>query len=189
MQRVFFMSLLTINIFLESREEFFEKNQEALDRAKGIEELEIHLGEKGECYEQYCSFLNNTMSKYVIFYNEKNILGMDRIKEALRVLNNTDEDILSQKIMKENSEADMYKTGGMNPNPFYFGRYIFKTETLKKIAVEEKEAPFFTDKIVLALTREKEQIPVVKAMENYTEEGLEKQARYYLKPYDENRYI
>ena len=73
MQRVFFMSLLTINIFLESREEFFEKNQEALDRAKGIEELEIHLGEKGECYEQYCSFLNNTMSKYVIFYNEKNI--------------------------------------------------------------------------------------------------------------------
>ena len=25
MQRVFFMSLLTINIFLESREEFFEK--------------------------------------------------------------------------------------------------------------------------------------------------------------------
>ena len=56
-----------------SREEFFEKNQEALDRAKGIEELEIHLGEKGECYEQYCSFLNNTMSKYVIFYNEKNI--------------------------------------------------------------------------------------------------------------------
>ena len=102
MQRVFFMSLLTINIFLESREEFFEKNQEALDRAKGIEELEIHLGEKGECYEQYCSFLNNTMSKYVIFYNEKNILGMDRIKEALRVLNNTDEDILSQKIMKEN---------------------------------------------------------------------------------------
>ena len=71
MQRVFFMSLLTINIFLESREEFFEKNQEALDRAKGIEELEIHLGEKGECYEQYCSFLNNTMSKYVIFYNEK----------------------------------------------------------------------------------------------------------------------
>ena len=98
---------------------------------KGIEELEIHLGEKGECYEQYCSFLNNTMSKYVIFYNEKNILGMDRIKEALRVLNNTDEDILSQKIMTENSEADMYKTGGMNPNPFYFGRYIFKTEVCK----------------------------------------------------------
>lgn len=189
MQRVFFMSLLTINIFLESREEFFENNQEALDRAKGIEELEIHLGEKGECYEQYCSFLNNTMSKYVIFYNEKNILGLDRIKEALRVLNNTDEDILSQKVMKENSEADMYKTGGMNPNPFYFGRYIFKTETLKKIVIEEKEIPFFTDKIVLALTREKEQIPVVKAMENYTEEGLEKQARYYLKPYDENWYI
>ena len=56
MQRVFFMSLLTINIFLESREEFFEKNQEALDRAKGIEELEIHLGEKANVMNSIVRF-------------------------------------------------------------------------------------------------------------------------------------
>lgn len=184
---VLIMGILTINIFLENKDEFLEINKSEIEKAKAIEKLEIRLGEMGECYEQYCSFLDSTESKYVIFYNDKNLLNMDKMRKVLRILENNEEELLSQNVVKENRDSDIYKTGGMSPNPFYFERYIFKTDSLRKISIKNKE--FFEDEIVLNLTREKEDIPVVEAMEVNTEEGLEKQARYYQKQYDERWYI
>ena len=184
------MDVLTINIITKDKE-YTVTNEKILSEAKKIEGLTIQVGDCKDKYEQYISLLSSTDSKYVIFYSDENEISLENMEKSIQILNEKEDSILCQKVERDNLivESKEYLTGGMDANPLYFGRYIFKPEILRKIDIRPEEIPYYEDKVILSVTKDIKSIEVISSMVVHTEEALENESPIFQKQFHKEWYI
>lgn len=185
------MKVLTLNILVENLETFDFKNADVIKRLKAIDELELKVMhyEKSKS-ETLIAALEQTKSLYVAFYDEENALDYTEIEHLVDLLSACDEPIISQRLSFENiCHKDEFLTGSMRKNNLYFNRYIFKTEVIKKVKFDEKERPFFEEKIILEMTKDVESIVLFGDTALVTETAMELNVNLYSKQFMYEWYI
>lgn len=185
------MKILTVNIAVSNKPQFIDDNIEILKSIELIEKVNLNITEFEEAkYLAFKKLLDNTESKYAVFYDEENILDVKLIKYLVNILEGCNDQVLVQELSEiENATKDRYPTGGMLKHNLYFNRYVFKTDVLKNITVSEKEYPYFEEKILLVSMREIEEICLLKGIKLMTTMPLEKDVNSYAKQYDSEWYI
>lgn len=185
------MDILTIHVVVKNKVLFYNDNERVIEQINNIPDIDLEVTENEKNrYELYKRLIQNTDSKYSVFYDENNTLVYEVIEHLAKELEKRDDNILAQKISQEDIPAmKEYMTGGMAPNSLYFNRYIFKTEVLKAVCINKNEENYFADKIILSATRDKDSIPFLEEVTIYTEEALERDVNLYRKQFQSDWYI
>ena len=142
------MDILTIHVVVKNKVLFYNDNERVIEQINNIPDIDLEVTENEKNrYELYKRLIQNTDSKYSVFYDENNTLVYEVIEHLAKELEKRDDNILAQKISQEDIPAmKEYMTGGMAPNSLYFNRYIFKTEVLKAVCINKNEENYFADK-------------------------------------------
>ena len=181
--------ILTVNILIENKERF-EFNNPGFNADVVINGAVINVSYDGRGYKAYKEILEKTDSEYVVFFNDENIITADYIRKIISALLGKNDDIYSLRHPDEEYlEKNVYMTGGVGRNPFYLGRYICKTEFLKKVKISSDEEAFYDDKIVLSITKNVSKIPMLGNIKIQTVEPMEMNINVYRKPYEYDWYI
>ena len=170
------MDVLSINFIVEDKDLLFENN-DWLNNYSCPPGLQINLSEKATKAEQFVDLLAKSESEYVMFCNEYNKWKIKDLKKLLSALKKENEPVFRLKRIDE-------KFGEISKNPFYFGRYIFQTENIKKISFAHNELYHYEEKIIFEILRNSIEVPCLKQVKINTDEPLEWHRQKYLKQFD-----
>lgn len=185
------MKLLTLNILTENEQEFRTVYDSALDQIRSISEMDVRLiSIHNRKYDAFLEALTQADSQYVMFYDDNDLLDHKEMAYLTKKISECDAPVISQRLYFENVQNKKeFLVGAMRKNNFYFSRYIFRTDSLRKLSFNENEQMFFEEKIILELTKDVEEIPLFGKTTLVTQSPMELNVNLYPKQFTHEWYI